>query len=103
MNLGWKISANLGRHRRMGSDRVMALGDHARFPARPRGDRNKRCGLVERPTAATRATNKKAPADGQGVTNDPTHLSHITRLITCVELRVSWFKTSFIGESRHRS
>ena len=25
---------------------------------------------------------QKAPADGQGVTNDSTHLSHMTRLIT---------------------
>jgi hypothetical protein len=39
------------------------------------------------PTAATGATNKNAPADGQGVTNDPTHLSHMTRLITRMELR----------------
>ena len=30
------------------------------------------------------ATNKNSPADGQGVTNDSTHLSHMTRLITFV-------------------
>ena len=37
--------------------------------------------------ATTRATNENAAADGQGVTNDSTHLSHMTRLITMVELR----------------
>jgi hypothetical protein len=36
---------------------------------------------------------QESPTDGQGVTNDSTHLSHMTRLITTVELLGRYSKT----------